>query len=120
VKKLFDYFVIVRLAHHKIRSGIHVSEYRRELCACTSESLCNVTILKLSRRYGRIVFGLRAAMPLKEKMNPQNLNVKQIKAVLRQQLSTTGRKAELILRMQQADPSDVWVQEAMSMDIGNE
>ncbi|XP_024889023.1 uncharacterized protein LOC112465625, partial [Temnothorax curvispinosus] len=46
-------------------------------------------------------------------MDPDTLTVEQLKKVLRQrQLSITGRKAELIARMQQADPSGAWMKEA--------
>lgn len=46
-------------------------------------------------------------------MDPNTLSVQQLKHILKQyQLPLTGRKAKLILRMQQADPSDAWMQEA--------
>jgi len=46
-------------------------------------------------------------------MDPYTLSVAQLKGILQQyQLSTTGRKAELIARIQQADPSREWMEEA--------
>lgn len=46
-------------------------------------------------------------------MDPNALNVQQLKHILKQyQLPLTGRKTELILKMQRADPSDTWMQEA--------
>lgn len=57
----------------------------------------------------------------KKKMKPEDLSVKQIKAALAQrQLPTTGKKAELISRMQEADPSGRWMQEIVAIGIVNE
>lgn len=47
-------------------------------------------------------------------MDPNTLSVLQLKNILRQyQLPLHGRKTELIIRMQQADPSGAWIQEAV-------
>jgi len=47
-------------------------------------------------------------------MDPQILNVAQLKNILRQyRLSTTGRKVDLIAKMQQTDLSCAWIQETM-------
>ncbi|CAL1672235.1 unnamed protein product [Lasius platythorax] len=46
-------------------------------------------------------------------MDPNTLGVAQLKNILRQrQLSTAGRKVELVARLQQADPSGAWICEA--------
>lgn len=46
-------------------------------------------------------------------MNPQKLSVAQLKEALKQRrLRTSGRKNELIVRLQSADPTGAWVQEA--------
>lgn len=47
-------------------------------------------------------------------MDPYTLSVAQLKNILRvYQLSTTERKAELIVKMQQADLTGAWMQEAV-------
>lgn len=47
-------------------------------------------------------------------MNPQDLSVAQLKRALRRRrLQTSGRKAELIVRLQDSDPTGGWVQEAV-------
>lgn len=51
-------------------------------------------------------------------MDVNALTVAQLKDVLRQhQLPTTGRRAELIARMQQADPSGAWITEAVQQQL---
>lgn len=47
-------------------------------------------------------------------INPQELSVAQLKRALRQRrIKTSGRKNELIVRLQNADPTGVWIQEAI-------
>lgn len=47
-------------------------------------------------------------------MDPNALKVTQIKWPLKQQrLSTFGKKAELIRRMQEADPTGEWIKEVI-------
>lgn len=51
-------------------------------------------------------------------MDPNTLSVTQLKHMLRQcLLPTAGRKAELITRMQLADPSGAWMAEAAQQQI---
>jgi len=51
-------------------------------------------------------------------MDVNTLGVVQLKGILRQhQLSTAGRKAELIARIQQADPSGIWLREAARQPV---
>ncbi|KYQ47919.1 hypothetical protein ALC60_13047, partial [Trachymyrmex zeteki] len=53
-----------------------------------------------------------------EKMDPYDLNMVQLKAILREYgLSTAGRKAELISRMRQTDPTGEWIQKAASQEL---
>ncbi|RLU19987.1 hypothetical protein DMN91_008546 [Ooceraea biroi] len=55
-------------------------------------------------------------------MNPHELNVAQLKQALRERrLKTSGRKKELIIRLQNADPTGAWIQEAgAAIDAGIE
>lgn len=51
-------------------------------------------------------------------MDPQELTLDQFKKVLRQRrLPTSGRKTELVLRLQEADPTNNWINEAMQYNV---
>lgn len=53
-------------------------------------------------------------------MDPHTLKMAQLKGILAQyQLSTSGRKAELIARMQEADPTGGWILEASQQTEAN-
>lgn len=54
-------------------------------------------------------------------MDPTKLIVAQLKDILgRHNLPTSGRKAELILRMQMKDPTESWVEQATRQDAVND
>lgn len=54
-------------------------------------------------------------------MDPKKLKLPQLrKALQERQLSTKGRKVELILRMQEADPTGAWIEEAAQYTAGGE
>lgn len=54
-------------------------------------------------------------------MDPNELTIEQLKNILRRNhLPIAGRKAELILRMQESDPTGRWIAEASDVNDPNE